>query len=102
MVNSLREEWGAPFTKVQPSDGDTVLHCGHLENKPHHFYAMSDPSQKIIRGIMFTRPDGTTGLARWMVLCSRCFEVYFDSPEKAMRADATWIGDEPEIRENVQ
>jgi hypothetical protein len=91
----------APFTKVQPKDGDTVLHCGHLENKPHHFYAMSDPN-KLMVGCPFTRPDGSAGLAKWMVLCSKCFEVYFDAPEKAMRADARWIGDEPEIRENVQ
>jgi len=89
------------FTKSQPSDGDTILHCGHLENKPHHVYAMSDPSKSIV-GCQFTRPDGTKGVAKWMVLCSQCFDVYFAAPEKAMRADATWIGDEPAIEKNIQ
>ena len=29
------------FTAAQPKDGDTVLHCGHLENKPHRAVADS-------------------------------------------------------------
>lgn len=90
-----------PFAKYQPKDGETVLHCGHLENKPHHFFAMSDPSKEI-QPLVFQRPDGTTGRATWMVLCSQCFPKFCDCPDKAMRADAKWIGDEPALRENFQ
>jgi hypothetical protein len=90
------------FTKHQPKHGETVLHCGHLENKPHHFFAMSDPSLGEPEEVMFRRPNGTTGRARWMVLCSRCILQHSMNPNLAMRADATWIGDEPAIKENVQ
>ena len=89
-----------PFTKQQPKDGDTVLHCGHLETKPHHFFALTDGEK--LAGINFRRPDGTEGLAQWMVLCEMCFEQHADEPERCIRADATWIGNEPEILENVQ
>jgi len=34
------------FTKYQPKDGEIVMHCGHLENKPHHFFAMGDPDKE--------------------------------------------------------
>ena len=108
---SVRGGWGigpgpplamSKFTKVQPKDGDTVLHCGHLENKPHHFFATSDPSRSKIIGMPFTRPDGTCGVAKWMVLCQSCFPKFCDTPHQAMRADSQWIGDEPAIKENVQ
>lgn len=85
------------FTKLQPKDGETVLHCGHLEDKPHHFFALSDG--KTVAGINFKRPDGSQGLAHWMVLCEMCFTRNGDEPERCIRGDATWIGDEPEIRE---
>lgn len=88
------------FAKQQPKDGETILHCGHLETKPHHFFAFSDGKETA--GFHFHRPDGTTGTATWMVLCSRCFVTHADRPEECMRGDATWIGDEPEIKEVFQ
>lgn len=90
------------FSKHQPKDGETVLHCGHLEDKPHHFFAMSDPSLGEPEEVTFNRPDGSTGRARWMVLCSTCNLRHGQNPSACIRADATWIGDEPAIKENVQ
>jgi hypothetical protein len=88
------------FSKNQPKDGETILHCGHLETKPHHFFAFGDGN--IIVSVNFTRPDGSRGEATWMVLCNQCFAIHQTEPEKAMRADAIWIGDEPAIKEYFQ
>jgi hypothetical protein len=85
------------YTELQPKDGDVVLHCGHLDDKPHHFYVLGGASREPIH---FHRPDGSVGEATWMVLCHRCFQVYPENPEKCMRADATWIGNEPEIKDD--
>lgn len=81
------------FSERQPKDGETVLHCGHLENKPHHFFALPDSFPD---GIKFSRPDGSTGRATWMVLCQNCFAAGLD-PENCMRADGKWKGDAPAI-----
>jgi hypothetical protein len=88
------------FSKHQPRDGETVLHCGHLESIPHHFFALSDGA--LIAGIHFRRPNGSEGTATWMVLCQPCFNAHAHEPEKCMRADAEWIGDEPAVKENLQ
>jgi hypothetical protein len=93
-------EAGRGFAKLQPRDGETVLHCGHLDSVPHHFFAMSDGNN--VAGINFTRPDGTAGTATWMVLCSSCFSSHANEPERCMRADAVWRGHEPAIKENIQ
>jgi hypothetical protein len=82
------------FAKEQPKDGDTILHCGHLERKPHHAFKM--PSSQ------FTRLDGTRGESEWMLLCQDCFNAHADEPQVCIRADSIWKGDAPEFRENFQ
>jgi hypothetical protein len=86
------------FAKQQPIDGEIVTHCGHLENKPHHFFGFG-PDLPLMT---FTRPDGSKFPSRWMVLCKKCFNRHSDAPEKCIRADSMWVGDEPAIKENVQ
>lgn len=90
------------FSKHQPKDGETILHCGHLEKKPHHFYAIGDPEKRIPQEMDFRRPDGSVGKAKWMVLCRDCFQIYSDNPAACMRADGEWIGDAPVVKEDFQ
>ena len=48
-------------TKIQPKDGDEMIHCGHLNAENHHFW-------KVPNGVLrFHRPDGTFGEAEWVV-----------------------------------
>jgi hypothetical protein len=84
-----------PFTKLQPQDGDTILHCGHLENKPHHFLHFKD-------AVKFRRPDGSQDQAHWLVVCNTCFALHHENPFACISADSTWRGNEPAIRENFQ
>ena len=49
------------FTKDQPKDGDTILHCGHLGlckivRRPAHWFKFDGP-------VGFQRPDGSPGEA---------------------------------------
>lgn len=90
------------WTKEQPKDGDTVLHCGHLEGPTtHHFFKLtgeaSDGSAK------FKWPDGTWDKARWMSLCDSCFEIHAQDPGGArIRGAATWEGDAPGVWDDTQ
>ena len=83
----------AKFTKQQPRDGETVMHCGHIENSPHHFFGLPEE-------IGFTRPDKSIGKSRWIVLCQPCFNLHAEHLETCIRGDAQWIGNEPAIKEN--
>lgn len=68
------------FTKQQPKDGDTVLHCGHLEAKHYHFF-------------YFPEDD-----AKWMMLCDDCYAS--QELENCIRYRSTWMGDDPAIKVN--
>jgi hypothetical protein len=79
------------FTAQQPKDGEVICHCGHIDEPKYHFY-------KVI-SLGFRRPDGTTGKADWIVVCDSCFLLHPDSPEKVIRGDSIWKGDEPIIED---
>ena len=75
------------FAKDQPKDGDIILHCGHMDVKPFHFYKFEAP-------LPFRAPDGSTGFSSWVVQCANC-HAKPDGPHVA--AHDTWMGDEPAI-----
>jgi hypothetical protein len=79
------------FAQMQPKDGETVLHCGHIEGT-HHFFLLSHE-------MVFSRPDQTRGSSRWLVLCVACMARHGDNPGAAIRADSVWQGDRPAIME---
>lgn len=88
------------FTEKQPKDGDQVLLCEHASDEKCHCHFFNLPE-----GLVFVRPDGTGGNAKWIVICEECFAKYPDpSLQQLMayivRSDATWKGDEPEIKVN--
>jgi hypothetical protein len=80
------------FTELQPKDGDLILHCDreHL-GKGGHFFSLGD-------GAPFTRPDGTTGFAKWIAICDACFELHGSNPMAAVSGDSTFTGDDPIIK----
>jgi hypothetical protein len=80
------------WAKDQPKDGDVILHCGHLRPGGNEHWFHVDP------GMPFTRPDKTTGVARWIIGCPACAAAAdYDASKIKIRSDATWIGDEPFI-----
>lgn len=76
------------YAEHQPRDGDLILHCGHLRKRRHHFYFVPEGSE-------FTRPDGSTGSARWFMCCDRCFRSR--GPRFLVRGEVVWQGDEPYV-----
>lgn len=79
--------------KKQPSDGDVVLHCGHLDHGSDMHWWRYEP-----RKMSFRRPDGTQAEARWQVACVDCFDRAAGDPQRiTIRGDAVWEGDEPVI-----
>jgi hypothetical protein len=88
------------FAKVQPKDGDKVLHCGHHGQHPYHFFAAGDGTEAL--PVTFKRPDGTLAVATWMVLCKRCLITHGANPWKAAVADGTFVSDGPEITKDFQ
>lgn len=81
------------FHKLQPRDGDTVLHCGHVKGSSrNHFW-------RLPHGVPFERPDGTSGKAGWIVACDPCAQASgMDPLAVAIVGDARWNGDAPAIR----
>jgi len=77
------------FIKEQPKDGDTIMHCGHVEGSMH-WYQYAKP-------IGFQRLDGTGGEASWFAACARCVDRHGDRVVNFVRGDATWTGDAPTI-----
>lgn len=77
------------FTKEQPKDGDTIMHCGHVEGHMHWF--------QYERPISFERLDGTRGTSSWFAACEACFIRHGEKVVKYVRGDATWTGNEPAI-----
>lgn len=86
------------FTKLQPKQGDRVMHCGHHEANNHHFFCLvTEQGAEII----FTRPDGSLCASRWIALCDACFRLHGEHPESVIRADGVWQGDEPSIKQVI-
>lgn len=80
----------ATWAELKPQDGDLVLHCGHLESKPHHFW--NTP-----KGIYFNRPDGSSGKATWVVSCPDCYQAAEGNAKRVkIRGDGLWMWDEPQ------
>lgn len=84
------------WAKQQPNDGETITHCGHLDAQRHHFFMTPDGQP-----MKFSRPDGTVGESRWIVLCHDCFDRHADNPLACICGDSVWDGNDPFIRENV-
>ena len=83
------------FTKDQPQDGDTILHCGHLGRSkivqhPAHWF-------KFDGHIRFERPDGSRGEAEWFAACEPCFIKHGEKVANRARGDGVWTGDAPAI-----
>ena len=83
------------YTALQPKDGDRVMHCGHIDTGPFHFFMMPGT-------ILFQRPNGTLARVKdpWLVVCEKCFIKYSD-PTTCIRGEAIWNGNEPFIEKDV-
>lgn len=86
------------FTELQPREGETVLHCGHLDEPKFHFFAFDGVGRV---AVPFMRPDGTKGLATFMALCDSCFEKNATQPERCIRGDAKWKGNVPFVKKDL-
>lgn len=78
---------GKDYAEQQIMDGELVLHCGHLQRKMHAIHANGE--------IMFTRPDGSTGIARWILQCEECVEDKLR--EFLIKGEGIWRGSDPEL-----
>ena len=75
-----------PFIKQQPEHGETIMHCGHIENVKMHLFQYETP-------IGFRRLDHTHGKAAWFAACGQCFVKHGEKVVKFVRGDGVWIGD---------
>lgn len=76
----------------QPADGDTALHCGHLESAELHWWYYEPAAMS------FRRPDGSEGEAQWLVVCENCYQAAGgDAAKVQVVGDAVWEGNEPII-----
>jgi hypothetical protein len=78
------------FTKQQPKHGDTIMHCGHIDDGKMHWFQYEAP-------IGFLRPDQTRGEAEWFAACESCFVKHGAKVTKRVRGDGVWTGDAPAI-----
>jgi hypothetical protein len=83
------------FTKDQPRDGDTILHCGHLGRSEVVQYAAH--WFKFDGSLRFERPDGSSGEAEWFAACEPCFIKHGEKVSSHVRGDGVWTGDAPAI-----
>jgi hypothetical protein len=83
------------FTKDQPKDGDTILHCGHLLVPNRNWFKL-DGFQH------FERPNGTCGQAEWFVACDACFIEHGEDVAQFARGDGVWTGEGPIVQEVVK
>ncbi len=80
--------------KPHPVDGDVILHCGHLElgtlsiksrKTGYHWY--HDPD-----GTSFMRPDRTTGVSHWTVVCNQCHSGHIQTGKALdIRGDGIYL-----------
>lgn len=79
-------------TPDNPTNGDLILHCGHvLTVRKHCFYAPD--------GIRYKRPDPDNpgervdAKAHWVVCCPDCHEKCGGDPSKLkIKGDGIWQG----------
>lgn len=77
------------YATDQPKTGDGVVHCGHINATTHHFWKY---------GGRFVRPDGSMGIAKWIICCDQCYRTAKGNPKRILiRGDAIWSGNEPYI-----
>lgn len=62
----------------RPSNGDVVLACAHAFDAATEFVHW----WLYPEGADFTRPDGSTSLARWLVACKRCADAVENDPRR--------------------
>jgi rhodanese-related sulfurtransferase len=75
---------------MQPKKGDVYVHCGHGGASAYHWFWLNESE--------FTRPDGSAGLAKWMVVCSECFQAAEGDPRRVdVRGDLVLESDAPLI-----
>ena len=63
--------------RPSPKPGDVLLGCVHKPN-PYNAHIYMIPGE-----LRFKRPDGTTGEAKWIVLCCDCDTKYGDRAAEA-------------------
>ena len=85
------------YTEIQPKDGDVVLHCAHVFNKgKSHVFKVGDFDGT---EMSFIRPDGTTGKAKWAMICDKCFTSMDMDFTSVICGDSVWNGNEPAVVE---
>lgn len=86
------------YVADQPVHGETVLYCGHTAPATHSF-CMGDRGQEAD----FTRPDGSTGKTRWMIVCEPCLATITDLNDvpALIKADTTWVGNTPAFKKTA-
>lgn len=82
------------YTSKQPMNGETVMHCGHID-QGHKFHW-----HKFHNEVYFRRPDGSVGTSIWIVACDDCHNAAGgDGLKIDILGDSVWVGDEPIIEE---
>lgn len=73
------------MTQPTPKPGDVLLGCKHKPNPyASHIFQVPD-------GLSFTRPDGSKGVAAWIVICDACFTIYgTNAMDAPLSCDLTW------------
>ena len=79
------------YAQLQPKDGDSILHCGHIDQKKIEWSYLPDGSE-------FVRPDGSRGFTHWIAECLSCREAR-GNDDPVIRGDGIWKGDAPIIKE---
>jgi len=92
---------GQDGTPERPSAGDLCVGCEHRPDphECHYFYVAGS-------GLQFFRPDGSSGVAHWVLLCEECSNIEGGDVPSAMEkglvplaCDMRWPSDlEVEIR----
>ncbi len=81
---------GFDVEEDRPSNGDNILLCGHLEGTDkttRHWHKLPEPMR-------FARPDRTTGLAKFVSLCTACHvSSRGDFTKMKIQGDSIWRDD---------
>jgi len=99
-----------PPVKRQPKPGEVVLHCEHLKRHgeggpPAKFFRIRRENPPIgvspFVGIPFKRPNGSSGTASIIGICSQCWRMCRGQLSKVkLCQDSTWLSEEPVVRES--
>ena len=84
---------------VKPTEGDVVLRCIHLgegfSGRAHWYSVHGDEDKDGISPpdeVDFIRPDGSTGAARWFVICDYC-HMHQPPPETPIGGEEAYCDD---------